>query len=341
MVVTAQEATAVIWTQATVGAGASMGAGASLLSMTSPVNIFSMVNQFQLMYFLIVSGVYLSDGVFSIITGMSFALFDFDFIKIEKIKIFEIIYESLAFEQPNTLLNNIGITSGSTFINMLKSILVVCILIWMHALIMCAYYKCKSFDDRNCWRKFWEKLFEIFTFSIYIRFFIQAFIIILLSSFSEIYELRVFNRVEIISYIINFFIFTSIFVFYGLWIMQIKKAHPVLKPKRQFYFVEFFAGLKNKTSSRIYPAIFLGQRILSWMVVIMLSKINLTAKIVIITAIQASAMIYLLIARPYLLFKDLISECLSQFAVTLFSGLLIFYSTEDKWSSIINWMFIG
>ena len=341
MVVTAQEAAAVKSTQAAVGAGASVSAGASLLSMSSPVAIFSMINQFQLMYFLIVSGVYLSDGVFSVITGMSFGMFDFNFIKIEKIKIFEIIYKCLAFEQPNTLLNNIGITSGSTFMNMLKSILVVCIFIWMHALIMWAYYKCKSMDDRNCWRKFWEKLFEIFTFSIYIRLFIQAFIIILLSSFSEIYELRVYNRVEIISYIINLFIFTSIFVFYGLWIMQIKKAHPVLKPKRQFYFVELFAGLKNKTSSRIYPAIFLGQRILTWMVVIMLSKINLTAKIVVITAIQASAMIYLLIARPYLIFKDLISECLSQFVVTLFSGLLIFYRTKDKWSSITNWMFIG
>ena len=77
------------------------------------------------------------------------------------------------------------------------------------------------------------------------------------------------------------------------------------------------------------------------MVVIMLSKINLTAKIVIITAIQASAMIYLLVARPYLLLKDLISECLSQFVVTLFSGLLIFYRTEDKWNSITNWLFIG
>ena len=141
---------------------------------------------------------------------MSFVLFNFDFIKIEKIKIFEIIYECLAFEQPNTLLNNIGITSGSTFMNMLKSILIICILIWMHALIMPVYYKCKSLDDRNCWRKLWEKLFEIFTFSIYIRFFIQAFIIILLSSFSEIYELRVYNILEIISYIINFFIFISI-----------------------------------------------------------------------------------------------------------------------------------
>ena len=272
---------------------------------------------------------------------MSFGMFDFDFIKIEKIKIFEIIYECLAFEQPNTLLNNIGITSGSTFMNMFKSIMIVCILIWMHALITPAYYKCKSLDERNCWRKLWEKLFEIFTFSIYIRLFIQAFTIILLSSFSEIYELRVYNRVEIISYIINLFIFSSIFVFYGLWIMQIKKAHPAFNPKRQFYFAEFFAGLKNKTSSRIYPAIFLGQRILSWVVVIILSKISLTAKIVIITAIQASAMIYLLIARPYLLYKDLISECLSQFVVTLCSGLLIFYRTEDKWSSITNWMFIG
>ena len=154
MVVTAQEAAAAQSTQAAVGAGASVSAGASLLSMSSPVAIFSMVNQFQLMYFLIASGVYLSDGVFNIIKGMSFGMFDFDFIKIERIKIFEIIYESLAFEQPNTLLNNIGIKSGSTFMNMFKSILIVCILIWMHVLIVWAYYKCKSLDDRNCWKNF-------------------------------------------------------------------------------------------------------------------------------------------------------------------------------------------
>ena len=83
--ITSQEKSAAQSTQAAAGAGASISVGASLLSMSSPLGIFSMINQFQSLYILIVSGAYISDGVFNLITGMSIALFDFSFIKIEKI----------------------------------------------------------------------------------------------------------------------------------------------------------------------------------------------------------------------------------------------------------------
>ena len=108
-VVTAQEAAAAKSTQAAIGAGASMNIGVSLLNTSSPLGFFSMLNQFQLLYILLVSGAYISDGVFNLITGMSFALFNFNFINIKEINAFNFIYLWLSFEQTNVNLNKIGL----------------------------------------------------------------------------------------------------------------------------------------------------------------------------------------------------------------------------------------
>ena len=61
--VSSQESVASIMNQATVGVGTSVGAVASLIGMSSPVGVFAMINQFQLLLLILISGVYLSDGV--------------------------------------------------------------------------------------------------------------------------------------------------------------------------------------------------------------------------------------------------------------------------------------
>ena len=110
--VSAQEAAAAKSTQAAIGAGASVSIGASLLSMSSPLGVFSMLNQFQLLYILLASGVYVSDGIFNLITGMSFALFNFSFIDLSKINILKNIYSYLSIQQTNNSLNKIGLIHG-------------------------------------------------------------------------------------------------------------------------------------------------------------------------------------------------------------------------------------
>ena len=107
--ITAQEAAAAKSTQAAIGAGASVSIGASLLTKSAPLGVFSMLNQFQLLYILLVSGVYVSDGAFNLIIGMSFALFDFNFINIKEIKALSFIYSYLSFQQANASLNKIGL----------------------------------------------------------------------------------------------------------------------------------------------------------------------------------------------------------------------------------------
>ena len=314
---------------------------ASFLNMTSPIGMFSLIHQYQLMFFLLVSGAYVTDRVFKLIVGMSFTLLNFDFIKIEKVKLFEEIYQNLSFDQANDMLSNIEITSGSTYINMSKASLFILFIFVINLIFLPFYIKWKHYEDRNLFKRFGIILFRFFTFSIYVRYIIEAFIVICLSSFSELYEFNTKHKIETASFIINIVILMLIFIFWGLWIWQICKANPFIKEENQYYFIEYFAGLKDKTICRLYILIFLIQRVLSTVIAIMLASLGLTIKIILLSLTQTGWTIFLLIIRPYQLHKDNICELINQLNVTFFSWMMIHYNTEESWNEVVNWISIG
>ena len=119
-------------------------------------------------------------------------------------------------------------------------------------------------------------------------------------------------------------------------IWQVKKAHPIINPLKQFYLTEFFSELKHSSLSRLNPIVFLGQRIASWTLVIFLADVNLTVKLSILTAIQFIHLAYLLAVRPFEKVKNLIYEWINQIVIVLFSSILIKYGTESEWNEAIN-----
>ena len=271
---------------------------------------------------------------------MNFTLFNFDFIKIEQIDNIKHFYNDLAFSQPNSYLNDIGIPSGSTYINLSKLLLSILWIAFTHGLflIIFNYYKCKNRNRVCIW--IYNTMFSIYSFSIYIRLIIEAYLMMLLSCFSEIYELNNSNKITMASFYINIVILVIVTAVLVIWIWQISKAHPTYNPIKQKYFVEFFGGLRNTTYSRIISAVFLVQRILSWIVVIFLANFNLTIKLSILTIIQASHLMYLLIVRPYEDRKDFLLEWISQFIVVFFSAILSKFNSKNDWNSFLNWTLI-
>ena len=196
-------------------------------------------------------------------------------------------------------------------------------------------------DKYRIWIRVYNLLFTFFTFSIYIRLIVEAYFMMLVSSFSEVYEHDLSSGSRTASFYINIAILISLLIVLGIWISQILKAHPTLNPQKQKYFVEFFNGIRNTTYSRINSVLFLIQRILGWSVVIFLVDSSLVIKLSIITVIQVLYLTYLLIVRPYKERKDLFLECINQSIVGLYSSALIKYSNREKWNSFINWMLIA
>ena len=76
--------------------------------------------------------------------------------------------------------------------------------------------------------------------------------------------------------------------------------------------------------------------------VIFLANFNLTIKLSILTIIQASHLMYLLIVRPYEDRKDFLLEWISQFIVVnkFFSAILSKFNSKNDWNSFLNWTLI-
>ena len=309
----------------------------SLLNMSSPTGVFTIINQFQLLFLIVVSGAYLSEGVLELIIGMKIVLLNFNITFIDGIRLTENkVFNYISYDQPNKHLYDIGIIYGSTFLNISKLIIGIVFTICWHTIFALIYNKCKKIDKNKCSRKFADKLYALMAFAIYVRLIIQSFLLIVFSSFSETYELKVDTTAQIISFSINiiFIIFISVFMVWCIW--QVKKAHPVINPLKQFYLTEFFSELKHTSLSRLNPIVFLGQRIISWALVIFFADVNLTAKLSILTAIQFIHLAYLLAVRPFEKVKNLIYEWVGQIVIVLFSSILIKYGTKSEWNEAIN-----
>ena len=163
----------------------------------------------------VISGAYLSEGVLELIVGMKIVLLNFNFTFIDGIRLIENkMYSYMSFDQPNKLLYDIGVIYGSTLVNISKLIIVIALIIFLHIIFVLIYNKCKKIDKSKCSRKFADKLYALMAFAIYVRLIIQSFLLILFSSFSEAYELKVDTTVQIISFSINiiFLIFISLFM---------------------------------------------------------------------------------------------------------------------------------
>ena len=325
-------------TQAATGVGIGASAGSSLISMSSPAAIFIMINQFQMLLLLPLTGAYISDQVLFTITGMSMALFSFDFLKLEKISIFYYLFDFLKINQLNSNLTKIGINSGNTIINWFKLFWMIGIFIFLHWVFIPINLKWRKSVKSKCWVKLNNFVFKFMTFSIYIRLLLQAYIMILLSSLSQIVDFEHSGFVEIISQIIAIIIFNLAIVYFWFWLAQVFKVKRLYQPS---YSDEFFNGLKDNLKSRLYPAIFMLQRIMSSVILIAFMNIKYEIKLSLFSAVQVIMAVYLILVRPYALVKDLIMEVYSQIIFSVFSWLLIYFKSESEWNTLVNWVFMA
>ena len=82
----------------------------SLLNMSSLTGVFTIINQFQLLFLIVVSRAYLSEGVLELIIGMKIVLLNFNFTFIDEIRLTDSkMYSSLSYDQPNKHLYDIGV----------------------------------------------------------------------------------------------------------------------------------------------------------------------------------------------------------------------------------------
>ncbi|CAI2380784.1 unnamed protein product [Moneuplotes crassus] len=323
-----------------IGASMIIATISSALSFTSINSIFCMMNSLQLTILLPLVPEYFSIKVLNFLNGMGFAMLSFDFIQLKDIPFIKTITNWVKYPQTNEYLKDIGMSSGSSLVNYFSLITFIILLIICH---ICVYLftKCARKSEHEKCTKFFNKLFEFFTFNIYIRIFIQAFVFTMLCIFSEIYSLnlktttmKISSGSCIVMTIVCLCLLLLSFYIY-------KRSFPEIDNDKYWMCKEFFNGVKHGKYSNLYTTIFLILRVMLVALVIFGKTIPSFFKATVFYSINIAYGGYLLVVRPYENPQDNIVECINQILFCSLTIPLSWLNTKSRWTSFYEDFYIA
>jgi hypothetical protein len=174
----------VIQSVALVGIVASLGV--SVISMSSPQTMFSIINQFQMFILLPMIGAYMPPRVIQVLLGMNISMFSFSFIPLEKIPLISELINFIDYDQNDEYFDTIGLTSGSALLNSMGLMLVFGLFTLYHLSLLPCYHSSKQLNEKNWFRIIVRIAFNMMTFSFYVIFVLEAYLVMCLSTVSEL-----------------------------------------------------------------------------------------------------------------------------------------------------------
>ncbi|CAI2381608.1 unnamed protein product [Moneuplotes crassus] len=308
-----------------------LASSSSILSLSSINSIFSIMNSLQLACLLPLVPDYFSPKVLDILSGMGFTMFSFDFIKFKDLPFVEGLTKWVSYPQSDEYLNSLGMRSGSSIVNYL-SLMVIIILVGIinFGIFMCK--RCTENSKHTKRKKFFDKLFKLLTFNIYIRIFMQAFLFITLSIFSELYNFNFANTVTQISFglCIIFAICTSM-LFILSFIMYCVSSDQIDKEK-YWLCIEYFNGIKPNKYSKLHSSLSMLVRLSMTSLLIFGQSARSYEKAIYFYLLNIGYCLYLIIVRPFENPQDNLIEAINQ---TLFCCLAVPLSrlnTKQDWT---------
>ena len=195
------------------------------------------------------------------------------------------------------------------------------------------------------WNKCTEKVYQFFAFSLYVRIFLETYIFLLLSSFSELYHWNTSNTSNIISLFI-----ASIWA----WIWVIFVALSLISWHTNKYrenldiyipLKELYSGIRNAKASMLYSTFLLTRRLIFVILLVYGETFSNIILIYPMIILQIAYLVQLLIVRPFKEVKNNIIEITNEWFYLLLILLLSYYNTKERWKSVMEnaylWIILG
>ncbi|CAI2380680.1 unnamed protein product [Moneuplotes crassus] len=324
---------------AMVALGVTLAGASSILSLSSINSIFSIMNSLQLAILLPLVPEYFSPKVLDFLSGMSFTMLSFDFIKIKDTPLVQDLTNWASFSQSNEYLNSIGMRTESS-INNCSSLIITFILIGATNIGVLLCHLCsRNSKHRKC-QKFINKLLNFFTFNFYIRIFMQSLAYINLSIFSELYDFNHSSTSRIISlgFCILLCLFTIILFAFSLFMYC--KSFPQLDEDKYWLCVEYFNGVKPTKYSKLYSSLFVLLRVLLISLLIFGESAPSHDKATYFFCVNIAFWLYLIIVRPFENPQDNIIEIINQALFCVLALLLLWINSKEDWTPFIEKVYI-
>ncbi|CAI2381048.1 unnamed protein product [Moneuplotes crassus] len=317
-----------------------MAAASSALSFSSISSIMSIINTMQLVILLPMIPDYFSEKVQDLLNGMEFTMLSFDFIRARDIPFVNAIKKWVSYSQSNEYLNSLGLRSGSSVVNYLSLMATIILVGLAH---ICIFLCRKCVDDHKHKRcgKLLDTLFQFFTFNIYIRIFIQAFLFTNLSIFSELYAVNLKTTVTKVSFglCIMFALCTS--VLFILSFIVYASSFPQINYEKYQICIEYFNGVKLGKFSKLYSSIFMLLRLVLCSIIIFGRSRESFQRAISFSLVNILYGSYLLIVRPFEKSQDNMIEMVNQILFCSLTVPLSWLNTKSDWSSFYESYYIS
>jgi len=216
------------------------------------VIVWVLTNQYRLFLFLILSGAYLPPKVVEHIKGGEVFSFNFSFLSIQKFSGIESVVEELDFPQTDSILETIGLESGSAVVSNLNLAVSVLLIVVAHLgfriIEKVMLRKLLLLMSSDWIKKKVTQLINGLEFGVYIRMFIESNMLVVASLVADINRLDFSSTQKILSFTFSILMFTLVIICWVLtmlfWYQTRKKQLTEIDQHSKLS--ELFTGVKPK-----------------------------------------------------------------------------------------------
>ena len=228
-----------------------------MLNSASSSSTWTLIHQIQSMFLIMLTYVYLPDDVKQVIIGFKFAFVFFDIIPIKRTNVSKMILDTFDSNQSNAVLNDIGIESGSSIVNLYSFLWSLIIIAMAQITFKFIQILIRKYVNHNKWRWIFKsidilinKILKALTFAYYIRAFLELHQYILISTVSEVNVFNASSGASIASTCFAIWVLVVCWAVIGFALWQSTFTHKDFGESKKFD--ELFQGIKKSRCARLY-----------------------------------------------------------------------------------------
>ena len=323
----------------------------NLISLSSIESLWSIINQMQMLFLILLTGVFIPLDVKIIIQGPSFAINIYSYIPLSSTQYDSSVFSKYNFPSTNAMLQDVGVNTDSSIYNIHVMLIWILLIILIHVCLYFVMKRISRIHESRGWKLFlkiikWTiaKLYRMLTFGFYIRNLLQMALYIMLST---IYEISIFNTEDVyfitsLLFAIFIVLFYLVFIVITLWI--ICSSYKIDEDNHN-KLGELFVGLKPYKKSRFHIAAIMIRRWIYAVILLTLVSTLGNKAIYTLTSIQFCFAIYTAFLRPNKKMKANIIETLNEVYFFVCLLWLVFLNKKEDWSSfkisLYVWMIVS
>ena len=186
-----------------------------------------------------------------------------------------------------------------------------------------------------------NKIFEFFTFTVYIRLVLQYFQLLSLSSVSELYQLNWSNDSRAMAYGFAILVMALIIGFMTLTaVVSFNRITPHLDTQRG-KLDELFSGLKQNRCAHMYNFVLMARRLLfiTWLLCFKWAPPMVV--VCVFATIQLFYTLWVVYVRYFDIVKDNLTEVYNECIYLSLLVILTYFRKEDRWNGLITYVYMG